>query len=90
MRSQAGCLVLPHPILSLLADDCRSYRHLTSAASSPFCCSIVLSLHGRDARARSSIVMSRAAPLVPPSLLTPHAACLASSSLAPCHVGTMR
>jgi hypothetical protein len=34
--------------------------------------------------------MSRAAPLLPPSLLTPHAARLASSSLAPHRVGTMR
>jgi hypothetical protein len=34
--------------------------------------------------------MSHAAPLLPPSLLTPHAARLASSSLAPRRVGTMR
>jgi hypothetical protein len=33
--------------------------------------------------------MSHAAPLLPPSLLTPHAARLASSSLAPCHIVTM-
>jgi hypothetical protein len=34
--SGQGCLKLPRPILSLLADDCKPYRHLTSAASSPF------------------------------------------------------
>jgi hypothetical protein len=38
---------------------------------------------GRDAGARSSTAMPHAAPLLPPSLLTPCAACLASSSLAP-------
>jgi hypothetical protein len=34
--------------------------------------------------------MSHAAPLLPPSLLTPRVARLVSSSLAPHHVGTMR
>jgi hypothetical protein len=80
----------PRPILSLLANDCGSYRHLTSVASLPFYCSAMPSLRGRDAHARSSTAMSHAAPLLPPSLLTPHAARLASSSLAPCRVGTMR
>jgi hypothetical protein len=89
-RSQAGCLMPPHPIVSLLADDCGSYRHLTSTAPSPFHCSAVPSLHGRDAGARSSTTMSHTAPLLPTSLLTPCAAHLASSSLAPRHVGTMR
>jgi hypothetical protein len=89
-RSRAGCLVPPRPILSLLADDCRPYHHLTSAASSPCHCSAVPSLHGRDAGARSSTTMSHTAPLLPTSLLTPCAAHLASSSLAPRHVGTMR
>jgi hypothetical protein len=36
MRSRAGCLMPPCPILSLMADDCGSYHHLTSAALSPF------------------------------------------------------
>jgi hypothetical protein len=90
MRSQAGCLVPPHPILSLLADDCGPYRHLTSTASSPFRCSAVPSLHDRDVGARSSTMISRVAPLLPPSLLTLRAARLASSSLAPRRVGTMR
>jgi hypothetical protein len=48
-----GCLMPPHPILSLLADDCRPYRHLTPAAPSPFRYSAVPSRHGRDAGARS-------------------------------------
>jgi hypothetical protein len=90
MRSRAGCLVPPHFILSLLANDCGSYHHLTSTASSSFRCSAVPSLCGRDARARSSTAMSRAAPLLPPSLLTLHAARLAANSLGPRHVGTMR
>jgi hypothetical protein len=38
-RSQAGCLILPCSILSLLANDCGSYCHLTSVAPSPFYCS---------------------------------------------------
>jgi hypothetical protein len=50
----------PRPILSLLANDCGSYRHLTSATPSPFRCSIVPSLHGRDAGARNSIARPRA------------------------------
>jgi hypothetical protein len=54
-----GCLVPPHPILSLLADDCGSYRHLTSAAPSPLHCSIVPSLRSRDASARSSMTKGR-------------------------------
>jgi hypothetical protein len=86
-RSRAGCLVSHHPILSLLADDYRPYRHLTSATLSPFHCSVVPSLHGQDARARSSTAMSRVAPLLPHSLLTPRVAHL---SLAPHCVGTMR
>jgi hypothetical protein len=90
MRSQIGCLVPPCPILSLLADDCRLYHHLTSAAPSPFRCSSMTSLRGRDARAKSSTAMSHAAPLLPPSLLTPHVSRLASSSLAPHRIGTMR
>jgi hypothetical protein len=55
--SGQGCLVLPCPILSLLADDCGSYHHLTSAASSPFRRSAVPSLHSGDVSARSLIVM---------------------------------
>jgi hypothetical protein len=90
MRSQAGCLVPPCPILSLLADNCGSYCHLTSVAPSPFCGSAVPLLRGQDAHARSSTAMSHTGPLLPPSLLTPRAARLASSSLAPCHVGSMR
>jgi hypothetical protein len=49
-----GCLMPPRPILSLLADDWGLYRHLTSAASSPSHSPAVLSLHGRDADAKSS------------------------------------
>jgi hypothetical protein len=90
MRSRVGCLMPPCPILSLLVDDYGLYRHLTSTALSPFRCSAVPSLRGRDARARISTVMSRTAPLLHPSLLTPHAAHLASSSLAPSHIGTLR
>jgi hypothetical protein len=41
-------------------------------------------------RAMSSKTMLHAAPLLPPSLLTPRATHLASSSLAPCRVGTRR
>jgi hypothetical protein len=89
-RSRAGCLMLPRPILSLLADDCGSYHHLTSVAPSPFRCSTVPSLRGRDARARSSTTMSHTVPLLPPSLLTPCAARPASSTLAPRCVGTIR
>jgi hypothetical protein len=88
--SGQGCLVLPRPILSLLANDCGPYRHHPSAAPSPFRCSVVSSLYGRDAGARSSTVMPRTAPLLPPPLLTPRAARLASSSLASRRVGTMR
>jgi hypothetical protein len=90
MRSRAGCVVPPHPILSLLADDCGPYHHLTSAAPSPFHCSAVPSPHVQDASARSSTAMSHTVPLLPPSLLTPHAAHLASSSLAPHRIGIMR
>jgi hypothetical protein len=36
MRSRASSLVPPRPILSLLADDCGLYHHLTSVAPSPF------------------------------------------------------
>jgi hypothetical protein len=46
--------MLPRPILSLLANDCVLYCHLTSATPLSFCCSVVPSLHGRDAGARSS------------------------------------
>jgi hypothetical protein len=53
--------------------------------TAPMCCRF-----DRDAGARSSTAMPHAAPLLPPSLLTPCAACLASSSLAPRRVGTMR
>jgi hypothetical protein len=59
--SGQGCLVLPCPILSLLADDCGSYHHLTSAASSPFRRSAVPSLHSGDVSARSLTVMPRVA-----------------------------
>jgi hypothetical protein len=51
----------PSPILSLLVDDYGTYRHLTSTAPSPFRCSTVLLLHGRDAGARSSMTRPRAA-----------------------------
>jgi hypothetical protein len=57
--SDQVCLIPPHPILSLLADDCGPYHHLTSAAPSPFPCSAVPSLHGRDASARSSTTRPR-------------------------------
>jgi hypothetical protein len=77
------------PILSLLADDCGLYHHLTCTALSPFRCSTMPSLHSRDDGARSLTVMPHAEPLLPPSLLTLRAARLASSSLAPCRVGTM-
>jgi hypothetical protein len=90
MRSRVGCLVPPRAILSLLADDCGLYRHLTSAVLLPFRCSAVSSLHSRDAGARSSTSMSCAVPLLPPSLLTTRVTHLASSSLAPRRVGTMR
>jgi hypothetical protein len=53
--------VPPHPILSLLVDDCGPYHDLTSAAPSPFCCSTVPSLHDRDAGARSSTTRPHAA-----------------------------
>jgi hypothetical protein len=59
--SSQGCLVLPHPILSLLANDCGSYCHLTSTVSSLFRCSVVPSLHGGDAGARSLATRPRAA-----------------------------
>jgi hypothetical protein len=58
--SGQGCLMPPRPILSLLADDRGPYRHLTSAAPSPFCCSVVPSLHSRDASAWSSTARPRA------------------------------
>jgi hypothetical protein len=59
--SGQGCLVPPRPILSLLADDSGLYRHLTSIALLPFRCSVVPSLHGRDAGTRSSTMRPRVA-----------------------------
>jgi hypothetical protein len=56
--------MLPRRILSLLADDCGLYHHVTSVASSPFLCSTVSSLHGRDVDARSSTTRPRIAYLV--------------------------
>jgi hypothetical protein len=58
------------------------HRHL-------FRCFVVPSLHGRDAGARSSTAMPHAAPLLPPSLLTPHATRLASSYRASRYIGTV-
>jgi hypothetical protein len=59
--SGQGCLMPPRPILSMLVDDCGSYRHLTSAAPSLFRCSAVPSMHGRDVGARSSTARPRVA-----------------------------
>jgi hypothetical protein len=53
--SGQGCLMPPHPILLLLANNCGLYHHLTSVVPSSFRCSTVSSLHGRDVGARSSI-----------------------------------
>jgi hypothetical protein len=59
--SGQGYHMLPRPILSLLANDCGLYCHLTSATPLPFCCSVVPSLHGRDAGARRLTMRPRAA-----------------------------
>jgi hypothetical protein len=56
--------MLPRPILSLLADDCGLYHHVTSVASSLFLCTTVSSLHGRYVDARSSTTRPRVAYLV--------------------------
>jgi hypothetical protein len=60
--------------------------------ASPYCAGQPLSrpLHRHDAGAKHPTTRPHVVPLLPPSWLTPRAACLASSSLAPRCVGTIR
>jgi hypothetical protein len=66
--------------------------HCRRGVASSCCASQLLSrpLRCHDADAKHPATRPRAAPLLPPSLLTPRAARLASSSLAPRRVGTVR
>jgi hypothetical protein len=66
--------------------------HCRRGVASPYCTGRPLSrpLRRHDTGAKHPATRPRAAPLLPPSLLTPRAARLASSSLAPCRVGTVR
>jgi hypothetical protein len=81
----------PTPRCSIQASvSCPS--HCRRGVASSYCVGRCLSspLNRRDAGANHPTTMPHAAPLLPPSLLTPHASHLASSSLATRPVGTMR